>query len=116
METKDPIIEKVEKLKEEAKQNPTKSKKCHSCKKKKTEIKELEPIIQTEVIPNIDEIKLAYYELTNMKGVNEEKKPFISDVYRFIFNEELDYACNVCVSTQARKFHNYLTKTLKLRV
>lgn len=90
-----------------------KKKKCHTCKKKT--ITKLEPV-EDLYIPSIDDIKLAYVELTNMKGVNEQMKPFISRVYQFIFNEQLNFDCRSCTSTQARKFNNYVNNELKLNL
>lgn len=90
-----------------------KKKPCTTCKKKV--VKKLpEPI--DEVVFTQEEMVKAYHELTNMKGVNKEHIPFISSVYSFIFNEEFDWGCNSCVSTQARKFQNYLSNTLKVKL
>ncbi len=91
-----------------------KKKKCTTCKKKV--IKELDPIIEEIYIPTVDEVKLAYYELTDMSGVKEEKKPFISQVYKSIFNEELDFGCGSCASIQARKLQAYITNTLNIKL
>lgn len=91
-----------------------KKKKCTSCKKKV--VKELEPLVEEIYIPTAEEIKLAFYELTNMKGVIEDKKPFISRVYQSVMNEVLDFDCNSCVSVQARKFEAYITRTLNIRL
>lgn len=92
---------------------PEKKKRCTSCKKKKeviVDVKELVVELSEELPPSLQEIKLAYSELTSYGGVKEEQKPFISSIYKKIFNEELEYNCNVCVSTQARKFTNYIKK------
>ena len=91
-----------------------KKKKCTTCKKKV--VKELEPLIEEIYIPTIEEIKLAFYELTNMKGVIEDKKPFISKVYQTLFNEVLDFGCSSCVSVQARKLEAYITRTLNIKL
>lgn len=96
---------------------PEKKKRCTSCKKKKeTIITELPEIVEMEYIPDVKDIKLAYEELTSYGGVKEEKKEFISKVYKQIFNEELEYNCNVCVSTQAKKFKHYITSKLNIRL
>lgn len=91
-----------------------KKKKCTTCKKKV--VKELDPLIEEIYIPTAEDTKLAFYELTNMKGVIEDKKPFIAKVYQSIFNEELDFNCNSCVSVQAKKLEAYITRTLNIRL
>lgn len=92
---------------------------CSKCKKPK-EIKvspnDIQKIELDIYVPSIDEIVLAYQELTSYKGVQDDKKEFISKVYDVIFKEQLVYDCNSCVSNQARKFKNYLTNVLKVRV
>lgn len=90
---------------------------CSKCKKKV--VKELDPVVELEAIKvqyNEKQILLAYEELTAMGGVKEDKKPFISDVYRFLFNEELDYNCGGCTTTQVRKLGNYLRYNLNINV
>lgn len=88
---------------------------CSKCGKKPKVVKELPEPIQEELY-SIEDIKVAYYELTNMKGVDENKKPFISLVYEYIFKEKFDWDCGSCVSTQVRKFHNYMINELKINV
>ena len=108
-------VERYEKLKEEALNNPPKKVKgCKSCKKKK-EITELPPLFVEEsydpsiyVVPTREEIKLAYAEFNSILGVKEDKKPLVSWVYKFLFNEELKYNCRSCKSKQAIRFHNYM--------
>jgi hypothetical protein len=86
---------------------------CSSCKKKPP-ITELPPVVEEHVwVPTLEEIKLAYVELSNMKGVLESKKEMIAKVYQFLFNEKLDFTCRSCVSNQGMKFHNYMKYTLK---
>lgn len=88
---------------------------CNSCKKKKEiVINNPEPLPQVEFAPDANDIKLAYAELTSFRGVQEDKKEFISKIYKSIFQEELDYGCGSCVSTQVRKFSHYITNVLKL--
>lgn len=86
---------------------------CSTCKKKV--VKKLPEPVQEVLYTNQDLIK-AYHELTNMKGVKEDEKPFISSVYTYIFNEQFDWNCGSCTSSQARKFHYYLTNELKLKL
>lgn len=102
------------------KEKNLKSKKtpCKTCKKPKV-IEKLDPIeeVQLDVyVPTLDEIKLAYYELTSFGGIKKDKKELIKKVYETLFGEEFDFNCSSCVSTQARKFHNYLTLKLKLKL
>ena len=66
---------------------------------------ELEPEIY---IPTIDDIKLAYAELTSHGGVREDKKEFIQKVYQSLFNEEFIFNCGGCGKGQARRFTNHL--------
>lgn len=89
---------------------------CTSCKKKPP-ITELPPIVEEVVwVPTLQEIKLAYDELSNMKGVRDDKKEMIGKVYEFLFNERMDFNCGNCISTQGMKFHNYMKYTLKENV
>lgn len=105
------LQEKLNKAKQEYKDNPpVKKKGCSSCKKKKQEVTELPPVIQEDIfIPTSSDIKLAYAELTSLLGVKEDKKEFISKVYKFLFNEEFDWNCRSCVNKQARRFRIYVT-------
>lgn len=107
-------IEMIKEISEKAEVVKEKGKPCKSCKKKKKEITEELPLVPVEYIPDANDIKLAYEELTSYGGVREDKKQFISKVYSSIFNEELEYTCGSCVSTQARKFKHYITNVLKL--
>lgn len=110
-------LEEILELRKENKNKPMeKKKKCTTCKKKKKEITEMIPLEDLPYIPDQKDIIEAYYELTSYHGVKEDKKEFISKVYKEIFNEEMVYDCNVCVSTQARKFKHYITQVLKLNV
>lgn len=84
---------------------------CDTCKKKKV-IKKLDPIIEEDVwVPSQLDIKMAYSEFNSLTGVREDKKEFVSKVYKFLFGEDLVYNCRGCGNNQARKFHNYI-KTL----
>ena len=82
-------LERLTKLKEEAKTNKVKSKPCKECKKKKAEVTKLPDLIVEEYIPSIEDIKLAYAELTSMGGVKEDKKDFINKVYKAVFGIEI---------------------------
>ncbi len=95
-----------------------KGKPCGTCKKKQEEIviTNPEPLPTMDYIPDANDIKLAYAELTSFKGIQEDKREFISKVYKAIFNEDLVYSCGSCVSTQARKFKHYITNVLKLTI
>lgn len=90
---------------------------CSSCKKKPP-ITELPPIVEEENVwvPTKQEIVLAYDELSNMKGVQQDKKEMIAKIYQFLFNEELDFDCRSCLSNQGMKFHNYMKYTLNENV
>jgi hypothetical protein len=84
---------------------------CKTCKKKV--VKELDSVIEEQIdldVPTIDEIKIAYAELTSYGGVKPEKKEFIKKIYTYIFKEELDLDCRGCGSYQVQKFTNYLNK------
>jgi len=106
-------MERLEKLKQEAIENPLKKKKgCSSCKKKK-EITEKLPPLEVLFIPTVDDIVKAYSYLSNVK---EEEKKFINDVYVSLFNEEFDFTCKSCANKQSRKFYNYITNELKVRI
>lgn len=101
---------RLEQLKQEAIENPTKKKKgCSSCKKKK-EINEPLPPLEFIYIPTLEDIKKAYAYLSNVK---EEEKKFINDVYRALFNEEFDFGCRSCANHQSRRLYNHLKYDLK---
>lgn len=90
---------------------------CSSCKKKKEIVMtNPEPLAPVEFSPDANDIKLAYAELTSFKGVQEDKKEFISKIYKSIFQEDLEFSCGSCVSTQVRKFDHYITNVLKLTI
>jgi hypothetical protein len=110
-------LERLNKLKQEAIENPPqKVKGCKSCKKKKeVEVKgntEL-PVQYTEFIPSIEDIKKVYIMLG---GPKEEEKPYIKKVYEALFHEEFDFNCRSCVHTQTRILKNYITNTLKIKL
>ena len=86
---------------------------CKTCKKKPP-ITKLEPIEEEMFIPTVDEIKLAYAELTSLGGVKEDKKEFISKVYQYLFEEPFDFGCRSCGKPQARRFYNHMKNVLKL--
>jgi hypothetical protein len=80
---------------------------CNSCKKKK--VVKLDSPVQEEIwIPTIEEIKLAYSELTSVAGVKEDKKEFINKVYIYLFNEEFIWNCGGCASKQVIRFKNVI--------
>ncbi|CAB5212618.1 hypothetical protein UFOVP187_36 [uncultured Caudovirales phage] len=84
--------------------------KCESCKKKKP-ITELPPLVEENVwVPTSQDIRLAFVELSNMKGVSLDKREFINKVYSFIFNEEFNFDCGGCVANQGRKFQHYINQ------
>jgi hypothetical protein len=100
----------------EAQNNPRKSKKCSSCKKKKEPVTSLPPIQEIVIFPvETEVIERAYANLTSYGGVREEHKEEIQYVYTILFGEELDFNCNSCVSIQVRKFTNFMTQN-KLRI
>jgi len=81
---------------------------CTSCKKKKP-VTELPPVVEDVMyIPTKDEIRLAYAEFSSILGVKEDKRELVNKVYKFLFNEDLNYNCKGCGNSQARRFHNYM--------
>lgn len=86
---------------------------CKECKKKPA-ITSLPKIEEEVFIPNADDIKLAYAELTSLGGVKEDKKEFISQVFEYLFDEPFDFGCRSCAKPQARRFHNHMKNVLKL--
>lgn len=111
MENKE--LDRLEKLKLNSIENPSKKKKgCTSCKKKKEVVVEKLPLpfeIEEELfIPTQEDVKVAYAELTSLLGVKEDKKDFITKVYQFLFNEDFDWGCNSCVNKQSRRFRIHL--------
>jgi hypothetical protein len=106
--------DRLDKLKQNSIENPSKRKKgCTSCKKKPKEVVVENPPLPFEIeeelfIPTQEDIKVAYAELTSLLGVKEDKKEFIQKVYQFLFNESFDWGCRSCVNKQARRFRIYL--------
>ena len=86
---------------------------CTSCKKKPA-ITSLPKVEEEMFIPNVEEIKLAYAELTSLGGVKEDKKELISKVYQYLFEETFDFNCGGCAKPQARRFYNHMKNILKL--
>jgi hypothetical protein len=105
--------DRLEKLKQNSIENPGKQKRgCKTCKKPKEVVVENVPLpfeLEPEIyIPTVEDIKLAYAELTSFGGVPEDKKEFIKKVYRALFGEEFIFNCGGCGKSQARKFTNHL--------
>ena len=105
--------DRLERLKQNSIENPSKKKRgCTSCKKKKDVIVDKLPLpfeLEEELfIPTQEDIKVAYSELTSILGVKDDKKDFINKVYQFLFNEPFDWGCTTCVNKQARRFRIYL--------
>jgi hypothetical protein len=85
---------------------------CTSCKKKKV-VTKLEPVMDETISFNNEQIKLAYDLLG---GIKEEERPFVNEVYKYIFNEDFDWGCKTCVNTQARKLKNHIEYELKIKL
>jgi hypothetical protein len=107
-------MDRLEKLKANSIENPGKQKrtKCTTCKKPKEVVVEKAPLpfeLEPEIyIPTVEDIKLAYAELTSFGGVKEDKKDFIQKVYQALFNEEFIFNCGGCGKGQVRKFTHHL--------
>lgn len=115
----DPILEKFNKAKQEAIENPPKKKKgCTSCKKKNIEVTELPELIEEPIVVfDSDDIVKAYYAIVERNGIKEEMKPFISAVYKQLFNEEFDFGrCQSCKNNQYHKLRNYVRFELKVNI
>lgn len=65
--------------------------------------------------PAIEEIKIAYANLY-AKSLTEEEKASINKVFQYLFKEDFDFNCPSCVSIQARKLKNHMTRILNLKV
>jgi hypothetical protein len=85
---------------------------CTTCKKKK-EVTKLEPVIEEVMTFNPQQVKLAYDLLS---GIKPEERPFVNEVYKYIFNEDFDWNCKVCVNTQARKLRSYIENELNIKL
>ena len=88
---------------------PEKKKPCKTCKKKKPITKLPDVMEINEYIPSEADIKLAYLEINNNADLS--KREFVNKVYKFLFNEEFDFACGSCVNIQSRKLNNYINAT-----
>lgn len=110
------LTQKLNKLKEEAITNPPKKVKggCKSCKKKKV-IESLSLSDDTNVledIPTVEEIRLAYANLSRMGGPKEDERELINKVFIFLYGSEFDFTCRSCGNKQYSLITNYI-KTLK---
>ena len=115
------ILEKFNKAKQEAIENPPKKKKgCTSCKKKKNEVTELPTIDLTPeplIVFDDEDIVKAYHEVVNRDGIREEAKVFINGVYQQLFNEDFRFDnCISCKNNQYHKLRNYIRYHLKKNV
>ena len=108
------LEQKIQQAKKIAVENPQKSKRCHSCKKKKQEVTTLPVVEEVSLLTN-EEIEIAYSNVTSYGGIREQDKPNIQFVYQTLFNEPFDFNCSSCVSVQVRKWTNYM-KQNKLRM
>jgi hypothetical protein len=105
------LKDKLESLKSD---EPIKKKKCTSCKKKKEIITELPQLIEQDIfIPTMGDIISAYHELGNR---GKEKRDFINNVYKFLFNEDFNFGCGSCVNTQSRRLKNYINANSELKI
>jgi len=86
---------------------------CETCKKKKV-VKKLDEIIEEPIVMfTPEQIKYAYDLLS---GIKQEERPFVNNVYKYIFKEDFDWGCKACVNNQARKLKSYIENELKLKV
>jgi hypothetical protein len=120
MDTNNEILEKINKAKQEAIENPPKKKKgCTSCKKKKevTTLPEIDLTPLPLIIYDEEDIIKAYNEVIRFGGIKEESKVFIKDVYKQLFNEEYVFEnCASCKNTQYHKLRNYILYKLKRKI
>ena len=103
-------LERLEKLKEEAIANPPKKKRgCSDCKKKAKQVKQVVLPDPFEAIyqPTPSDIRTAYLSIINLRGINENDKPLVAQVFKALFKEEFDFNCVTCMSKQAMRFYNY---------
>jgi hypothetical protein len=114
------LLEKINKAKQEAIENPPKKKRgCGNCKKKKpdVELPEVSFIEEPLIIYDQEDIVKAYNEMVRRDGIKEESKVFISDVYKQLFNEEFIFNnCMSCKNSQYHKFRNYVLYNLKVNI
>jgi hypothetical protein len=95
---------------------------CKTCKKGK-EVTELQEVITPEEViliendtkPTIEEIKIAYAELS-AKELTEDKKRIINKVFLYLFKEEFDFTCNPCGNVQAKRLHYHITSILNIKL
>ena len=85
---------------------------CSSCKNKPP-VTKLEPVIEEKMFFTNEQIKLAYDLLS---GIKQEEKPFVNEIYKYVFNEDFDWNCKVCVNVQARKLKAYIENELKIKL
>lgn len=120
MDMNNDLLDKINKAKQEAIENPPKKKKgCASCKKKK----EITTLPEIDFTPNVilfyddEAIVKAYHEVTRFGGIKEESKVFINGVYKQLFNEDFIFDnCASCKNTQYHKLRNYILYKLKRKI
>ncbi len=114
------LLEKINKAKQEAIENPPKKKRgCTSCKKKKdvVELPEVSFVEEPLIVFDNEDIVKAYYEIINKDGIKEESKVFINGVYKQLFNEEYIFDnCISCKNNQYHKLRNYILYELKVSI
>jgi hypothetical protein len=102
-------------MEEKVKKPRQKKETCHECKKKNKPITKLPPVEDDELyVPTVDEIRDAYFNLISMGGVKENNKEPIDKVFKFLFDEDFNWKCKSCVSSQVIKFTNHMRYVLKL--
>ena len=95
---------------------------CRSCKKSK-EVTELEEVtipeeiilIENDTKPSIEDIKIAYSNLSS-KELTQDKKNVINKVFLYLFKEEFDFKCNPCGNVQAKRLHYHITSILNIKL
>jgi hypothetical protein len=113
----DELLKKFNEAKEHALKNPEKQAKggCKSCKKKKTEITEFEPLQLVDTyVPDYPEIQEAFL-LMQERNVTKEMHTKINKVYKALLNEDLPFGCSGCGQKHFRKFKHYIENVLGLK-
>jgi hypothetical protein len=92
--------------------------KCGNCKSKQEEIE-----AQAVEIPlgnflsgiNVDEVLWAHTAL-QASGMTDEHKQRANNVYRLIFNEDVNFGCGGCKDANVRKLDHYIKEVMKIQL
>ena len=88
--------------------------KCGGCKSKQEEI-EVQAVPQINTDVNVEELLWAHTAL-QASGMTDEHKQRVNNVYRLIFNEDVNFGCGGCKDANFRRLDHYIREVLKIQL